>query len=75
MKHIKTLLLLLLISSGVFSRGSIGKVKFRNIDRRELLKAKMNQLRNGASIMSAESGIPFGNDRPVYRDLIDRDYK
>ena len=54
----------------IFSRGSTGKVKFRDVSRRELLKAKMSQLRNSTSIMSAESGIPFGNDRPDYRDLI-----
>ena len=59
----------------IFSRGSTGKVKFRDVTRRELLKAKMSQLRNSTSIMSAESGIPFGNDRPVYRDLIERDYR
>lgn len=59
----------------IFSRGSTAKIKFRKINRRELLKAKMNQLRNSTSIMSAESGIPFGNDKPVYRDLIERDYK
>lgn len=58
----------------IFSRGSTGKVKFRDVSRRELLKAKMSQLRNSRSIMSAESGIPFGNERPVYRDLIERDY-
>lgn len=59
----------------IFSRGPSSKVKFRDVTRRELLKAKMSQLRNSTSIMSAESGIPFGNDRPVYRDLIERDYK
>jgi|LSQX01.2.fsa_nt_gb GLPGLI family protein len=59
----------------IFSRGPSSKAKFRDVTRRELLKAKMSQLRNSRSIMSAESGIPFGNDRPVYRDLIERDYK
>ncbi len=59
----------------IFSRGSTGKVKFRDVSCRELLKAKMSQLRNSTSIMSAESGIPFGNDKPVYRDLIERDYR
>lgn len=59
----------------IFSRGSTSKVKFRDVTRRELLKAKMSQLTNGASIMAAESGVPFGNDKPVYRDLIERDYR
>lgn len=49
--------------------------KFREINRRELLKAKMHQLTNGASIMEAESGISFGKDGPVYRDLIEKDYR
>lgn len=49
--------------------------KFREINRRELLKAKMHQLTNGASIMEAESGILIGKDGPVYRDLIEKDYR
>ena len=49
--------------------------KFREINRRELLKAKMYQLTNGASMMEAESGILIGKDGPVYRDLIERDYR
>ena len=59
----------------IFSRGSTGKVKFRDVSRLELLKAKMSQLTNRTSINAAESGIPFGNDKPVYCDLIERDYK
>lgn len=49
--------------------------KFREIDRRELLKAKMYQLTNSASMMEMETGVSFGNDKPVYRDLIERDYR
>ena len=49
--------------------------KFREINRRELLKAKMYQLTNGASMMEAESGILIGKDGLVYRDLIERDYR
>ncbi len=48
--------------------------KFREIDRRELLKAKMNQLVNSGAFMKAETGVPF-KDKPVYRDLIERDYR
>jgi len=49
--------------------------KFREVNRRELLKAKMDQLTNTASRMEMETGVPFGNDKPVYRDLIERDYR
>ncbi len=49
--------------------------KFREINRRELLKAKMHQLTNSASMMEMETGVPFGNNKPVYRDLIERDYR
>lgn len=59
----------------VFSEPGSMKGKFRKINRRELLKAKMNELTNSASIMEAETGVPFGNDKPVYRDLIERDYR
>lgn len=59
----------------VFSEPRSLKGKFREVNRRELLKAKMYQLTNGASIREAESGILFGKDRPVYMDLIERDYR
>lgn len=59
----------------VFSEPRSLKGKFREIDRRELLKAKMHQLTNSASMMEMETGVPFGNNKPVYRDLIERDYK
>lgn len=59
----------------LFSEPDNSKNKHRKINRRELFRAEMNQLRNGASIMEAESGVPFGNNKPVYRDLIERDYK
>lgn len=59
----------------IFSESSSSKAKFRKINRRELLKARMHQLTNRASIMEAESGVPFGNNKPVYRDLIERDYR
>lgn len=60
----------------VFSEpNSLKGKKFREIGRRELLKAKMYQLTNGASIREAESGVLFGKDGPVYMDLIERDYK
>ena len=49
--------------------------KFREVNRRELLKAKMYRLTNGASISEAEFGISFGKDGPVYMDLIERDYR
>lgn len=60
----------------VFSESnSLKGKKFREINRRELLRARMFQLTNGASMMEAESGILIGKDGPVYRDLIERDYK
>lgn len=59
----------------VFSQPSSSKDKFREIDCRELLKAKISQLTNSSAIMEAETGISFGNNKPVYRDLIERDYK
>ncbi|SEA01483.1 GLPGLI family protein [Porphyromonadaceae bacterium KH3R12] len=59
----------------VFPELGSPKGKFREINRRELLKAEMNQLTNSASFMEAETGAPFGNDKPVYRDLIERDYR
>ncbi|WP_352422617.1 GLPGLI family protein [Proteiniphilum sp.] len=59
----------------VFSEFSLSKGKFREIDRRELLKLEMNQLTNMGAIMEAETGVPSGNNKPVYRDLIERDYK
>ncbi len=59
----------------VFSEPVSTKSKFRNVNRRELLKAKMDQLTNTASRMEFETGVPFGKDEPVYRDLIERDYR
>lgn len=59
----------------LFSESVKQKVKHREISRRELLRAEMSQLKNGASIMEAESGVAFGSNKPVYRDLIERDYK
>lgn len=59
----------------LFSESVKQKSKYREIDRRELFRAEMNQLKNGASIMEAESGVAFGSNKPVYRDLIERDYR
>lgn len=58
-----------------FSERRTSKGKFREVDRRELLKAEMSQLTNSSSIMEAETGVPFGNNKPVYRDLIEKDYR
>ena len=35
----------------------------------------MNRLTHSSSFMEAEDGIQFGKDKPVYRDLIERDYR
>lgn len=51
------------------------KGKYITVDRKEFLKAQMNRLTHGASFMESEHGISFGKDEPVYRDLIERDYK
>ena len=59
----------------VFSEPSSKKSKYKEVARKEFLKVRMHKLSNSASYMSAESGISFGEDEPVYRDLIERDYK
>lgn len=59
----------------LFSESVKQKDKYREIDRRELFRAEMNQLTNRSSIMEAESGVPFGSNKPVYMDLIERDYR
>ena len=59
----------------VFSEPSSKKNKYKKVARKEFLKARMHKLSNSASYMAAESGISFGEDEPVYRDLIERDYK
>lgn len=59
----------------LFSESVKQKDKYREIDRRELFRAEMNLLTNRASIMEAESGVAFGSNKPVYRDLIERDYR
>ena len=59
----------------VFTEPSSKKNKYKKVARKEFLKARMHKLSNSASYMAAESGISFGEDEPVYRDLIERDYK
>ena len=59
----------------VFTEPSSKKNKYKKVARKEFLKARMHKLSNSASYMAAESGISFGEDDPVYRDLIERDYK
>ncbi len=59
----------------VFSESPARKDKYREIDRRELLKTQMQRLSNSRIFMSAETGVSFGSDEPVYRDLIERDYR
>jgi len=59
----------------VFSEPSSKKNKYKKVARKEFLKARMHKLSNSASYMATESGISFGEDEPVYRDLIERDYR
>lgn len=59
----------------VFTEPPARKDKYREIDRRELLKIQMQRLSNSRIFMSAETGVSFGSDEPVYRDLIERDYR
>ncbi|HBX47108.1 MAG TPA: hypothetical protein DEG28_14665 [Porphyromonadaceae bacterium] len=48
---------------------------YKEIDRKEFLKAYMRSLVNTSGFMEAETGVSFGKDKPVYYDLIERDYK
>lgn len=59
----------------VFTEPSNEKGKFTSIDRKEFLRIRMNRLTHSASFMEAEEGFSFGKDKPLYRDLIERDYK
>lgn len=59
----------------VFSEPDKMKGKFTPINRKDFLKTQMNRLINSATFMEAETGFSFGNNKPVYRDLIERDYR
>ena len=58
----------------VFTEPPTKHTKHKKVSRKEFLKASILKLSHTASYMSAESGIPFGDDKPVYRNLIERDY-
>ena len=59
----------------VFTEPSSKKNKYKEISRIDFLKAYMHQLSNSKSNSEAQFGISLGNDKPIYRDLIERDYK
>ncbi len=56
----------------VFSQ-PIDNNKYRKIERKEFLKAQWRHLSN--NFISAETGMAMGVDKPVYQDLIERDYR
>lgn len=59
----------------LFRKQPLKNSKYTILDRKEFLKIKMNRLTHSSSFMEAEDGISFGKDKPVYRDLIERDYR
>ena len=58
-----------------FTIRSKSQGKYVTVDRKEFLRYEMKRLTHSASFMEAEHGISFGKDAPVYRDLIERDYR
>lgn len=59
----------------VFSLPVNEKAVYKSVQRKEFLKAKFFDLNHSGSLMNAEYGLSMGEDKPVYRDLIERDYK
>ena len=59
----------------LFSQPISENAKHIPIDRKEFLKAQIRHLSGSVSILNVETGIPFGNNKPIYRDLIECDYR
>lgn len=51
------------------------KGKLKRIDRKAFLKAYMNNMKNSMNMSFAESGLNVRDDKTVYMDLIEKDYK
>lgn len=51
------------------------KIKYIKTNRKDFLKACKRKIDNASGFLGAETGVSFGNNDPVYYDLMERDYR
>lgn len=59
----------------LFGESFFKKIKYIKTNRKEFLKACKRKIDNASGFLGAETGVSFGNNDPVYYDLIERDYR
>lgn len=58
----------------LFGESFFKKIKYIKTNRKDFLKACKRKIDNASGFLGAETGVSFGNNDPVYYDLIERDY-
>ncbi|WP_448787651.1 GLPGLI family protein [Bacteroides graminisolvens] len=59
----------------LFGESFFKKIKYIKTNRKDFLKACKRKIDNASGFLGAETGVSFGNNDPVYYDLIERDYR
>lgn len=59
----------------LFGESFFKKIKYIKTDRKDFLKACKRKIDNASGFLGAETGVSFGNNDPVYYDLMERDYR
>lgn len=59
----------------LFGESFFKKIKYIKTNRKEFLKACKRKIDNASGFLGAETGVSFGNNDPVYYDLMERDYR